>query len=455
MSGDDPRNAALRIAFLTYRGKPTCGGQGVYTRHLTAGLADLGHHVEVFSGPPYPELDPRVRLNPMPSLDLYREPDPFRIPRPSEFRGRVDIAEFAMMCTAAFPEPLTFTWRVAKALDARRADFDLVHDNQSLGFGLLDIQRMGIPIVGCIHHPITVDRRLEVEHAPNARRRFTLKRWYAFVDMQTKVAQRLPRIVTVSSSSMTDIEADHGVPAERMRVVPVGVDQDVYRPLTHIAPVPGRLMTTASADVAMKGLIHLIEALAKVRTERHAELVIVGKSKPGGPVDRAIDRLGLRHAVTFVSGITDQRIVELYAEAQVAVVPSLYEGFSLPAIEAMSSGVALVGTTGGAIPEVVGSHGDTAMLVEPGDAGQLAQAIGRLLDDDALRSRIAAAGMARAKERYSWVAVARQTVEQYAEVIELHRSGSYESMTVPPATSSRSVHRFDGSFRSRLVGIGA
>ena len=412
-----PSPSPLRVALLTYRGKPTCGGQGVYVRHLSRELANLGHHVEVFSGPPYPELDPRVRLNRIPSLDLYREPDPFRIPRPSEFRTPIDVAEFAMMCTAAFPEPLTFSWRVARALAERRTDFDIVHDNQCLGYGLLRIQdELGIPVIGCVHHPITVDRRVEMAHAASPWRRFTLRRWYAFTRMQTKVARQLPRIMTVSSSSMADVARDHGVDPARMRVVPVGVDHTVWRPVPHVKPVPNRLMTTASADVAMKGLVHLIEALAKVRTERPAELVVIGTPKQGGLVDRAIRRLALEGAVQFVSGVTDQRLVELYAEAQVAVVPSLYEGFSLPAIEAMSCGVPLVATTGGAIPEVVGDDGSTAILVPPADSGALAQAILAMLDDPDLRDRTGRAGRHRVLERYSWHSVAEQTVDQYREL---------------------------------------
>src|SRR5215212_4971622 len=258
----------LRVALLVYRGKPHCGGQGIYTRHLSAALTDLGHHVEVFSGPPYPELDERVQLHRIPSLDLYREPDPFRIPHPREFKTRVDALEFALMCTAGFPEPLTFSLRVRRALRERRHDFDVIHDNQSLGTGLLDLVDSGVPVLATIHHPITVDRRVELAHAPNPIRKLTLRRWYGFTRMQSRVARQMPRILTVSDSSASDIVADHGVDRDRIRVVPVGVDPDRFRPLPDVARVPGRIMTTASADVAMKGLIYLLEALVNDRTER-------------------------------------------------------------------------------------------------------------------------------------------------------------------------------------------
>ena len=433
MSLDGP----LRVALLVYRGKPHCGGQGIYTRHLSAALADLGHHVEVFSGPPYPELDERVALHRLPSLDLYRHPDPFRIPHPREFRSSIDALEFALMCTAGFPEPLTFTLRVRRALAARRHDFDVVHDNQSLGTGLLGLRELGLPVLATIHHPITVDRRVELAHAPNPIRNLTLRRWYGFTRMQTRVARRLPRVITVSDSSAADIVADHGVDRDRIRVVPVGVDPERFRPLLSVARVPGRIMTTASADVAMKGLTHLLEAVAKVRTERpEVELVVVGRPVSEGPVARTLDRLALHDAVSFVSGVSDERIVELYAEAEVAVVPSLYEGFSLPAVEAMACGVPLVATTGGALPEVVGTDGRAAALVPPGDPGALATALLDLLDDPQRRAAMGVAGRERAVGRYSWRATAEATVQQYREVIEVGErapdGGSAHQRSVAP-----------------------
>jgi glycosyltransferase involved in cell wall biosynthesis len=242
--------------------------------------------------------------------------------------------------------------------------------------------------------------------------------------MQSRVARRMPRVLTVSDSSAADIVADHGVDPDRIRVVPVGVDPERFRPVPEVARVPGRIMTTASADVAMKGLTHLLEAVAKVRTERpDAALVVIGKPVAEGPVARTLDRLGLHDAVRFVSGVSDERIVELYAESEVAVVPSLYEGFSLPAIEAMACGVPLVATTGGALPEVVGRDGDTAVLVPPGDPGGLATALLGLLANPGRRAAIGAAGRERAAGRYSWRATAEATAQQYREVIDLAQAG--------------------------------
>jgi len=412
----------LRVALLVYRGNPHSGGQGVYTRYLSRELVKLGHQVTVFAGQPWPVLDDGVELVRLPSLDLYREPDPFRIPWPWEFRSWIDAVEFILMCTAGFPEPLTFSWRVRKALATRAGQFEIVHDNQCFGRGLLGVIADGWPLLATLHHPITVDRALDLSHARTLRRRLALRRWYGFLGMQMRVAHHVPRIVTVSESSKRDIAEQMRIQPERLGVVPVGVDHTRFRHLGGVARRPGRIMTTASADVPLKGLVPLLEAVAKLRTERDVELVVIGKPRPESRVGETIDRLGLEGTVQFVSGVTDERIVELYAEAAVAVVPSLYEGFSLPAVEAMACGVPLVATTGGALPEVVGRDGETGLLVPPGDPSALAVRVGRVLDDASLAARLSVAGRQRVLERFTWRACAEGTVEHYRWVLEQHRS---------------------------------
>jgi glycosyltransferase involved in cell wall biosynthesis len=410
-------DAPLRVALLAYRGKPHVGGQGIYIRHLAKALVDLGHSVEVLAGQPYPVLDERVPLTKLRSLDIYNDHFPMRMPGVWELKDWKDAVEVASFMGGSFPEPLAFSLRAWDNLRHRIGEFDLVHDNQTLGYGLLGIQR-DFPLLSTIHHPITVDRRLELEHATSAYKRLTLRRWYSFTHMQTRVAKRMQRVITVSENSMADIHRDHGVPLERMHVVPVGVDPELFRPMADVARVPGRLVTTASADVTMKGLAFLLEAMAKLRTERDdLHLTVIGRKKEGGASARKIDELGLADAVEFITGVSDERIVELYAEAELAVVPSLYEGFSLPAIEAMSCGVPLVATTGGALPEVVGADDDTALLVPPGDADALAARIRGALGDPERRARVGAAGRRRVIDQWSWKATALKTVDQYRALL--------------------------------------
>ena len=405
----------VRIAMLSYRSKPHCGGQGVYIRHLSRELVRLGHQVEVFSGQPYPELDEGVVLTKVPSLDLYREPDPFRVPRLREFRDLVDVEEFLTMCTAGFPEPKTFSSRVARLMKDRAGDFDIAHDNQVLGTGIMELESYGLPVIATIHHPITMDRRIDLQTAPTWRKRLTLRRWYGFLRMQGRVAKRLRKVLTPSESSRRDVARDFGVDPARIQTILLGVD-DVFAPPT--APrVPGRILAMASADAPMKGIATLLEAFAKLGVERDVSLVLVTRPEPGGRTEQLIDQLGIADRVSFVNGVTDEELVEVMGSAEVACVPSLYEGFSLPTAELMACATPLVVSRAGAIPEVVGPDGVCADLVTPGDVGELEAAIAALLDDPERRTRMGAAGRARVEELFSWRAGAEATAAAYEETI--------------------------------------
>jgi glycosyltransferase involved in cell wall biosynthesis len=406
----------MRIALLSYRSKDHCGGQGVYVRHLSRGLVELGHDVEVFSGQPYPQLlDPRVRLTEVPSLDLYREPDPFRVPWPSEIRDSIDLLELATMWSAGFPEPRTFSLRAARLLADRRDDFDLVHDNQCLGTGLLKIAAAGLPVVATVHHPITRDRELDLA-AARWWRKPLLRRWYGFLKMQQEVARQIQDLLTVSSSSAADIVADFDVATDQLHVVPLGVDTDLFRPGS--APRQrGRVIAIASADTPLKGVRTLLHAIARIRVNRDVELRLVAKVEPNGPTHKLIAELGISDIVHITSGLPDAELAALFASAEVACIPSLYEGFSLPAVEAMASGTPIVASQVGALPEVVGTDGACAQLVPPADVAALTRALGDLLDSPDKRRALGQAGRARAVSVFSWEAVAAQTVRVYERAI--------------------------------------
>jgi glycosyltransferase involved in cell wall biosynthesis len=443
--------APLRIALLSYRSLPTCGGQGVYVRQVSRELTALGHQVTVLSGPPYPILDDGVELERLPSLDLFAEPTPFRWPSPRELRGVAELVEFGMMRTGQFSEPLAFSIRAYQALRPVRGNpppYDIVHDNQTLGYGMVALRRAlaphGIPVVATLHHPITVDRRLHLAATTGLKARIGVRRWYSFLPMQARVARRMDGIVIPSESSRADIIADMGLASEQMHTVPLGTDADRFSPDPSVAKVTGRIVVVTSADVPLKGLRILLEALAKIRVERpDAHVVCVGKVREGGIAARQVAELGLADAVTFHSNIAESTLIGLLRSAQVAVVPSLYEGFSLPAVEEMACGLPLVATTAGALPEVVGPDGEAGLAVPPRDAGAMAAAITRLLDDPELRARLGASGRRRVEERFSWRAATAATAAWYADrIAAVHGSAG---------TTEASVARIS----TRLVPAGA
>jgi len=408
----------LRIALLGYRSNPFSGGQGIYLKYLSRALVDAGHSVDVISGEPYPELDPRVRLIKLPGLNLYAVPDHVRALRPRHLLSATDFFEWFSMLTGGFPEPYTFGRRLVRLfaeLQRRGTHYDVVHDNQCLAWGTLRLQTRGIPLTTTIHHPITSDREIALAHASTRSERLLIRRWYNFLDMQRRVARRLDHIVTVSECSRRDIARAFSIDPGRIEVIHNGVDTETFRPEPGIARNPWQLVTTASADQPLKGTQHLIPAFAAL-CERYPKLrlTFVGKPKPGGPTERLIEQAGVGARIRFLHGLSPDEFRHLYASSGIAIVPSEYEGFGLPAAEAMACGVPLVSTDGGALPEVVG---DAGLIVPARDPDALADAVARLLEADGLRADLSLRGRQRVLEHFSWGRAAEQIVEHYQRVI--------------------------------------
>jgi glycosyltransferase involved in cell wall biosynthesis len=374
---------------------------------------EAGHRVDVISGPPYPELDPRVKLIHIPSLDLFVHG--LGSLRPRHLLSLTDMIEWLGKLTGGFAEPYTFGRRVFKYLQRHGGHYDLIHDNQSLSYGVLKLQHAGFPLVTTVHHPITHDLRIALAAARTLPERLLVRRWHAFLRMQGRVIRRLRHLITVSQRSREDIARDFGLPTERIDLIYNGIDTAVFRPHDDIRRLPRRLMATASADAPLKGLRYLLKAYAALLHDYpDLELLVVGKPQPGGKTEQLIRRLGLEDKLRFVSGISTGEMVRYYAEATLAVVPSIYEGFGLPAGEAMACGVPVVSTDGGALPEIIG---DAGVIVPAADAEALAAAIARLLEDPAARERLSRMGRERILASFSWEVCAQQMLAYYREVM--------------------------------------
>lgn len=418
-TGESPKKThkPLKIALLGYRSQPYCGGQGVYLNYLSRALVNLGHEVDVISGEPYPILDERVRLIKVPGLNLF-ETNHVTALRPHHFKSYSDLFEYFDMLTGGFPEPYTFGRRVNKFLKSHDSGYDIIHDNQSLCLGLLDIQKR-IPTVATIHHPIHRDLEIALSKTSVWGERALIKRWHAFLMMQNYVVKRLRHVITVSKQSQLDIAKYFKVPYNSVDLIYNGIDTDEFRPIEGLRK-PWRIMTTASADVPLKGLDVLLKALANLQAKySELELLVVGKAKPGGATERLIHQLNLTDKVTFVSGIETSELVRLYGEATLAVSPSIYEGFGLPAGEAMACGVPLISSDGGALPEIVG---DAGVVVPAGDANSLQKAIDDLLADPMKRETLGKQGRARILEKFSWAVAAEKMTAYYRQVIQAEQS---------------------------------
>lgn len=402
---------------LSYRSNPHCGGQGVYLKNLTRALADLGHHVEVLAGPPDPQLDPDIIVHRIPCLDLYNPDHLFRIPTFKELQDPINLLEWAGVSTMGFPEPFTFGLRAYQWLRLRFDDFDVVHDNQSLSYGVWAISRR-TPTVATIHHPITVDRNLAVNTTNSFWKKLKHIRWHSFISMQKRVSSRLNHIVTVSKCARNDIARDFSIPRNRFRIVMNGINTGLFRPRPDIERAPNRLIVTNSADIPLKGLYHLLKAVFLIAQKRPVKLVVIGSPKKNGGILRLVRELGIGDLITFTGRVDDEEFVRQYARASAAVIPSMYEGFGLPAGEAMACGVPVISTTGGALPEVVG---DAGLLAPPADPEAISEAVIRLFDHPEFAAKLGQKGYERVHRLFTWENAARRTVSVYRKAIHDHR----------------------------------
>ncbi len=415
MQGDS--QAPLRICLLSYRSNPHCGGQGVYLRNLARALKELGHYVEVVSGPPDPLLDDGITLFLLPCLDLYNPDDLFRFPTLKELTDPINVIEWLGVSTMGFPEPFTFGLRAYRFLRNRFHRYDIIHDNQSLSYGLWAIKK-GAPTTTTIHHPITVDRRLAIQSVWEPWKKLKQLRWYSFVGMQKRVSLKFPQIITVSECARNDISKEFGVPLKRFRVIPNGINTEVFHPIPEIKREENRLIVTNSADIPLKGLAFLLRAVEEVSRTHDIRLTVIGAPRKNGDVVKLIKDLGIGGRITFTGRIEDEEFVRQYARASVAVVPSVYEGFGLPVGEAMACGVPVISTTGGALPEVVGEAG---LLVPPADPDALSKAIITLLDNPQRARNLGEAGFKRVHTHFTWKKAAEKTVKVYRETIGDYR----------------------------------
>ena len=385
----------------------------------------MGHEVEVIAGPPFPEISEGVSLHRLKSLSIYHPESSLRTNLP-KVRNPVDLYELCATRQGMFVEPLTFSLRAYAKLKelCKQRRFDIIHDNQSLGYGLLLMKRLNIPVIATIHHPLPIDREADLEQANGLREKWRIRKFYSFIRMQALVSRRLERIITVSQSAARKTEHFFKVPADKLRVVYNGIDTQIYSRNEKASQKRDGLIMVGNTDDRKKGILYLLKALHLLEKD-WMKLTIVDDAERHstytddvGPLPsyglNLVRKLNLDGLVHFTGRLTREELVQHYSAAQIAVVPSLYEGFGLPAAEAMACGTPVIASTGGALPEVVG---DAGMLVPSGRADALAAAIKQLLNDEQAQQRMSEAGRKRVEDKFNWEQAARKTLEVYQEVL--------------------------------------
>jgi glycosyltransferase involved in cell wall biosynthesis len=402
----------LNIAILSYRSSPFGGGQGIFIHDISNALSLMGHQVDVISGPPYPNLTEKIDLIKLPGLDLFQTfsfKDRLKIFLKKKNKRAIDFYEFFSTFFGGFPEMRTFGERAKEFLD-KNYHYDIVIDNQSISYGMLEIQKK-FPLVEIIHHPITKDYKFELQSNSGFMYRLSRHRWYSFLKMQKRVAPQLKKIVTPSINSLKDIASDFNVNKENINVINNGLDIDIFIPYKEIKRNPTKLITTASADVALKGLDYTLKSLASLVNDfPEISLLVIGKMKKGGHTFRLIDELGIKNKVFFKTSLTKEEIAKEYASSSIAIVSSLYEGFGYPVIEAMSCEIPLIATNVSSIPELVD---DYAKLIPSKNTNELSNAIRSILYDYPHYKKIAMRGRQHIVDNFNWLKI----TEEYENII--------------------------------------
>jgi glycosyltransferase involved in cell wall biosynthesis len=409
----------LKIGLLSYRSHPYSGGQGIYVKHLSKALSDIGHDVSVLSGPPYPELDNSVELIEIPSLGLFETEDRMKAFSLDLLLNPLNLYEWLTVMSGGFPEPYTYGKRVLKYLKENNRDFDIILDNQSLCDSLLEIQKI-YPLAVTIHHPITKDLKLEIENASNWKEKLSSLRWHNFLPMQKKVAPKLNKIICVSRPSKKDIVEEFLVDPEKIEVILNGIDIRKFIPNPSTLFIENKIITTASADIPLKGLKYLILALPNIiKVFPKTSLTVIGRSPSDSKLRKLITDLSLEDKIAFRSGITEEEIVNLYHSSEIAVIPSLYEGFGFGAGEAMACGIPLISTHSGGLEEVVG---DSAVKILPASTEEIESAVIKLFSSPDRKTELSKMGRERMEKMFDWHIAAKSYENAFEEVIRIFKN---------------------------------
>ncbi len=422
----------MRIAFTVYQGNPSSGGQGVFTYYMTRELARLGHEVHVIAGRPFPEADPAVNFHGLKTFriwDFMADIDEYRF-RTNPLLYFHPVNMYEMMSTRLSLGSLLFTFSMRAYYKlhelSQEAPFDLVHDNQTLSYGILLMKAKGLPVVASIHHPLNIDRRNRLLQQKGLRRQALAWLWFPWV-MQDFTARRLDRIITCSDNSAATIQGLLGTPPGKIQVIHYGADTDLFRPMDDVERKPASILFVGDSEDRNKGARYLLEALHLLRHRVPFMTTFIDHRPPPHlkTVQRLMKQYRLYNNIEILPRASTEELARLYNRSQILVSPSLHEGFGLPAVEAMACGIPVVATSAGALSEII-EDGVTGILVPPADSQALSEALKTLLADPDLCRRMGQAGRERVLKNFTW----RRTAEKMAQTYEdVRREAAERSRT--------------------------
>ena len=413
----------LRIAYVAYRGNMNSGGQGIYLWFLAREMARLGHKVHVFVGPPYPDPMPFARVEELPNRQFWAKwvlgqkdqivprRDPLQILQPLNFY------ELAASRMGFLPEPFAFSLRAFRRLTHHlRNDlgFDLVHDVQCLGYGLLGLRALGLPVVTTVHHPLSVDRRASFVRDDTFADVLGTAKFYP-IGMQAFVARHLDAVLTSSEASANQIVKDFGVRPDRIHNLRNGIDVELFCPDREVEKGRDELLCVGRSADPNKGIATLIQALRHLPD--HVTLTLVDDDSPENQVRRWAGEAGVLDRLHLTGRVASDELVRLYRRASVVVVPSRWEGFGLPAVEAMACGCPTIATVNSGGPDCI-EDGVNGFLTPIRDPEAIAEKLVFLAENRDVQRRMGKAALAHARGAGSWDGYGERITVHYREMMD-------------------------------------
>ncbi len=374
-------------------------------------------------GPPYPDpLDQWAKVHKLENLNIWSVRTE-HIPYEKLVRvfSPLNFTDYFLTRFHVFPEMETFSmrafFRLRELLNENR--YDIIHDVNSLGWGLAPMKGFGIPIVSTIHHPLTQDMRADLGVERTFWEKLTTLLFYP-IQMQKFVIRRVDRVITSSHDGIAELGNAFGLKEDRVSVVYNGMDVEAFRN-TGEPREERSLLFVGNTEDHKKGLAYLLEALVMLPKDITLTIVDDGPPKKLNAAG-LVKKYNLQDRVVFTGKVETGELVSLYSRKTLLVMSSLHEGFGLPAAEAMACETPVVATKAGALKEVVDEK--SGILVEMRNPAALKDAIMKLMDNPGLRREMGAQGRKKAEECFAWPTAAKNTMEVYKSVIETYRSRS-------------------------------
>ena len=405
--------SSLKIALLSYRSDPFSGGQGIYIKNISEALHNRGHEITIFSGNPLPEVNKAIKVVRIETPGFFETFDSLERLKifTSLEKNRLNVMDFFETFTGTFTEPVFFGERLVKNKYFQETvdEFDIFHDNQSISNYPETILKK---LVTTLHHPIHVDKEIDLTSEKSFLKRLSIKRWYSFLNFQKKNLKAVKKVISPSLSSKNDICRYFDYPSKNISVIWNGINLDDCK-FHQRESFNANFVTIISADVPMKNLKTVLKALYLLKQDGlNAKLTIIGDLREDN--NKLIERLGLTKEITYKSKLPRKQLIQSLNNADIGIAPSKYEGFGFPLVEMIATGLPVIVSDKASLPELAGNAG---LIFNSSDSNDLKEKMKELIENAALRNKVAENSKLRRDDFFGWDEYAKKLEDLYKEII--------------------------------------